>query len=44
MEQKVPEFQQEVAQFRKEYGEEKIGEITVNMVSIYLYLIVYLVL
>lgn len=33
MEQKVPEFQQEVAAFRKEYGDKKIGEITVNMVS-----------
>lgn len=33
MEEKVPEMQAEVAAFRKEFGDKKVGEITVNMVS-----------
>lgn len=30
---KIPEFQKEVADFRKQYGDKKVGEITVNMVG-----------
>lgn len=32
--EKIPEFQKEVADFRKQYGDTKVGEITVNMVSL----------
>lgn len=34
MAQKIPIHQKEVAEFRKQHGETKVGEITVNMVSL----------
>lgn len=30
----IPEKQKEVAEFRKEYGKSKVGEVTVDMVRI----------
>lgn len=34
LEKIIPEKQKEVAEFRKQYGSAKVGEVTVDMVSI----------
>lgn len=33
LEEKIPKEQERVKQFRKEYGNTKVGEVTVDMVS-----------